>query len=252
MTKHFLVSAAAVALIAGTGLPTHRVRAEGASRRIQPPAKRTVDVRLAPIGTCRSVKFRHAGETDGHYTKRHLMKTERARSDMEHDRSKIACSRRAMIRANLRRTCAARIATERTRIETSGLKTERKGQGSERSEDRRAKRKEIETLLEERGDSNRKSTTTTGQAGIRRQAFDRTAHQDHHGDQERAHSTGDQRQLLDFGWHPGPPRRCTSILCRRKSSTFIPAGAAMSFSWSATRSWSSTRSTLEIVAVLDA
>jgi hypothetical protein len=34
------------------------------------------------------------------------------------------CSRRAVIRANLRRTCGARTATERTRIETSGLRTE--------------------------------------------------------------------------------------------------------------------------------
>ena len=64
MTKHFLVSTAAAALIAGTGFAYAQGMSQGASGGSAASQSATVDVRLGRSERA-IFKFRHAGEADG-------------------------------------------------------------------------------------------------------------------------------------------------------------------------------------------
>lgn len=160
MTKHFLVSTAAAALIAGTGFAYAQGMSQGASGGSAASQSAPSTSGSADRNVPSSSSDMQAKPTDSYEKTPH--ENRGARSDMDHDRSK-----------SMRSQSSDPSKSEKNmRSEDRNRKDEDRNQ---RAEDRDGKSKDRDRNSAERsgrdsdssksaGDSNRKSTTTTGQA----------------------------------------------------------------------------------------
>ncbi len=199
MTKHFLVSTAAAALIAGTGFAYAQGMSQGASGGSAASQSAPSTSGSADRNVPSSSSDMQAKPTDTYEKTPH--ENRGARSDMDHDRSKSMQSQ----------SSDPSKSEKNMRSEDRNRKDEDRNQ---RAEDRDGKSKDRDRnsaersgrdfgLFQERWRQQQEVNHDHGSGEFRRQAFDRTTQQDHNGHQERKGSASHQCQFLDCGWNPG-------------------------------------------------